>query len=751
MAAMSVDQQRALALARARRRRAEATASAPQVSRTEAILSGFAEGLRPVHKLLGGEAFQSDAMERLSQRTQQIAAQAQQSRPNYFTGGQIAGEVATTAPLVALGGGIVSTAGRGLARVAPRIGAAVERVAPRIGAAVERVAPRIGAAVERVGTAVRTGGIGSGRTAEQTAAMTKVARAKLLAERTAGGAIAGGAGAALVGQDAETGAMFGAGLPVIGSVLRSIGGAVPDLVKIPTLNAARIIRETLGNNVEAAKAALRDLSPNDRRIAEQVMREAGVENDAFYGLGKIAQERFKQGERPIRETLESQAAAREARLAAAGGGPEATTIRATAEAGRRDVSDVTGPLRETALGNVKDTNLAVSSAEQLAAQTRAAANDMTASGFVPRMRGLEGRSTEQINLMGQRPDVFPEDGLLARTTEIAGSAGSRADQALATQLRLRDTARDMEDYVADLAAQGREPLLAAPLANTLRQQASAEGVRTSSARRALLKLAKEIEDGADQNGMLSPYDLYTLRKEASDIVEKYVASSAQPSTGSKKRAAGLVIGFKNSVDEALGPEFRDYLTQHQLGMQKVNMQELGGEAARLAKESPNEFIALMRGDRPKIVEGVLGKGTGQYDIGGMALADPNRYQALTQSANELSTLNRMAELRSAGAGRAGDIISNAQPNIVQRGVARALLSPFPTVRIATEGVLGAERAAVSPFTQRNIAEAYASGPNMLALLNQYPASMTADELISRLPAGARNAIAQALNRGFGER
>lgn len=699
--------------------------SGPKVSRTEAVLSGVAEGLRPVYNLLGGEAFQSDAMERLSQRTQQIAGEAQQSRPNYFTGGQIAGEVAATAPLVALGGGGVAAAGRGLARVAPRAGAAVERV----------------------GTAVQTGGIGSGRTAAQSAAMTKGARAGRLAERTAGGAIAGGAGAALVGQDAETGAMFGAGLPVIGSVLRRIGGAARDLTKLPTLNAARIIRESLGENVEAARAAFAALPADARELARQTLVKAGIEPRTFMAVAEGA-ERLRPDQ--VAGILGPQAAARDARLAAAGGGGTATETRGAAEMARRDVSDVTGPLRETALGNVKDTNLAVSSAERLAAQARAAANDMTASGFVPRMRGLEGRSTEQINLMGQRPDVFPEDGLLARSTEIAGGAKSRADQALATQLRLRDTARDMDSIVAELAAQGREPLLAAPLADTLRRQASAEGVRTSSARRALLKLAKEIEDGADQNGMLNPYDLYTLRKEASDIVEKYVASSAQPSTGSKKRAAGLVIGFKNSVDEALGPEFRDYLTQHQLGMQKVNMQELGGEAARLAKESPNEFIALMRGDRPKIVEGVLGKGTGQYDIGGMALADPNRYQALTQSANELNTLNRMAELSGEGRAAATELIGRERP-LVARAATRVGLSAFPPARISSDAAQMGIASALAPRIQQQLATGAMGGQNMLALMNQYPASMTADELISRLPAGARNAIAQALNRGFGER
>jgi hypothetical protein len=284
------------------------------------------------------------------------------------------------------------------------------------------------------------------------------------------------------------------------------------------------------------------------------------------------------------------------------------------------------------------------------------------------------------------------------------------------------------------------------LVNTLRQQASAEGVRTSSARRALLKLANEIQGSADQNGMLSPYDLYTLRKEASDIVEKYVASSAQPSTGSKKRAAGLVIGFKNAVDEALGPEFKDYLTQHQLGMQKVNMQELGGEAARLAKESPNEFIALMRGERPQIVEDVMGRGTGQYDIFGMALADPNRFRALQQSAGELGVLNRMGELSSQGSTAATELIGRERP-FVSRALTRVGLAAFPPARIGADAAQVALASALKPRVQQQLAEAAVSGPNALALMNQYPSSLGMSEAVSNLSPGMRNALAQLLRSG----
>jgi len=687
-------------------------------------MRGIARGVAtgdPAALLARGGTYLTDVLGLTTGANEKINAvlnAGENTQNKMFRTGQVLGEVASTAPLIAAGGGAVSAGGRALARVAPRAGGVVQRT----------------------GQAVSSGGIGSGRTAAQTAAMPLRQRQAQLLERAAGGGIAGAGGAVLTGEDTGTGATFGAALPAVGSIVRKVAGVLPDLANLPALQAARILRESLGDNVEAARAALSALPANAQELVRQTLVKAGIEPRTFMGLAADV-ERLRPDQ--AAGILEGQAAAREARLAQAAGGPTATATRAAADVARRDVSRATGPLRETALGNVKATNVAVSDAERSAAQARAQADEQ--SGLARRMTFGAERSETRLGQMDDLGDAF-DPAAVGRERGIAGAMTQRGEQAARGAIGLRQSARDMDDIVADLAAQGREPLLAAPLVNALRQQASAEGVRTSSARRALLKLANEIQGSADQNGMLSPYDLYTLRKEASDIVEKYVASSAQPSTGSKKRAAGLVIGFKNAVDEALGPEFKDYLTQHQLGMQKVNMQELGGEAARLAKESPNEFIALMRGERPQIVEDVMGRGTGQYDIFGMALADPNRFKALKQSADELGVLNRMSELSSQGSTAATELIGRERP-LVSRALTRVGLSAFPPARIGADAAQLALANTLQPRVQQQLAEAAVSGPNALALMNQYPTSLRMSEAVSNLSPGMRNALAQLLRGG----
>jgi hypothetical protein len=609
-------------------------------------------------------------------------------------------------------------------------GAAVTRTANVLAPLAPKI-PVVGDVVSKVLKSTASGGIGvKGASIPETIAL-----------KVAGGGASGASTAALMGQDPVEGGLYGAGLPIVGTILKKLGGGAVDIFRMSKVQAGKIIREALGKDVDAAKAAFAQLSPGDQRLAQQVLIEAGVEPSPFFGLGKIASNQMDPD--ATRIILEQQEAARNARLAAISGGADETARRAAADVERRAVNEATGPAREAALGDIKETNIVVSDAERLANAARRRADEITASGVVPRMRGLEERAGEQAAIMGGKPALFPDMERIQQTRGISGAAGQRADDAMAAQIGLRGVARDMDDIVAELAAQNREPLLAAPLVATLRQQAGAEGVRTSSARRALLKLANQIEGAADQNGMLNPYDLYTLRKEASDIVEKYVASSAQPSTGSKKRAAGLVIGFKNAVDEALGPAFKDYLVQHQRGMQNVNIQELAARGAQLAEETPDEFIALMRGKRPKIVEDVYGKGTNQYDIGGLALADPARYLAMKSSAKELETLNRMDELASSGQARAQNILSAQEPGKLSRHVSSIIRAKYPPLAFLGTGTQGATSAFVTPAVQKEIAKAYESGPNMMAAISELPTSVRMSEQVQqRLSPTARNVMAQ---------
>lgn len=160
-------------------------APAPEVSAMAAPLAGFSKGVGNVmfggQKLVGqglaalgatdtGQALVNDAMRRQAQEEQKIAAYKEQ-HPMLTGTGELAGEMLGTAPV----GGI-------------------------LGKAVGTVAPGLGRAIQTSGMA------GSN-----------------LPTRIAGGAITGGASAAMLSpEDATTGAAIGAAIPVVGKMAAPI-------------------------------------------------------------------------------------------------------------------------------------------------------------------------------------------------------------------------------------------------------------------------------------------------------------------------------------------------------------------------------------------------------------------------------------------------------------------------------------------------------------------------------------------------
>jgi hypothetical protein len=520
--------------------------------------------------------------------------------------------------------------------------AAVTRAAT-LAAPILQKAPVVGNTLAQIAKATASGGVGSGRTAAQTAKLTRLQRAKQLGERTVGGGISGAATAGLMDQDVLEGAAYGAGLPVVLNVLKRLGSPVVDFFRpgftMAKGKAAEILRRAFADNIDAARAEFAKLSPDDQRIAERFLVDVNIEPRAVFGLGKIAQGQTETGADVLGRKLDTQAAARDVSLANVSGGADPTARRQAIDLGRAAVSKTTTPLREEAL----------------------------------RARG---------------------------------------------------------------------PVDVNPIVTALRVQADSEGIKTSAARGALLRLAKNIENGADTNGFISPDNLYTIRKEAGDTIEKLVSSKQQPSSGSKKRTAGIVMGFKNIVDDALGPKFKNYLERHREGMSAMDRQELAAEAVNLAETSQNQFMQLMRGGRDETVDDIMGRGTNQYDIRNLETTDPSRYTPLMNAAQDFKQLDRINTLRGEGAGAAGKVMTRETPNFITRGFGYLMNTPAAPIAVAAEGGRRAQTGYLMPRVEKELVEAYASAPRMGELIDTFPTRQIVSEKVSQVPAEVRNVMAQ---------
>lgn len=731
MGEMTVEQQRALALARARRRRAEAEQTKPPkktaaprnrgsgigivdtaLDNINEIIMGVPEGAYNLAAMvtdpISGMIFGKDVVKQA--QNQRRAATDKVSRTFVTQPRPLAREL-----------------GRSIAPAA-----AVSRAATMAAPLASKL-PVVGDAASKFLTSTASGGIG-------VKGGSRGGRAVL---RATGGGASGASTAALMGQDPIEGGLYGAGIPILGTIIKRIGGKTVDLTRMPAVKAGKIIREALGKDIDAAKAAFAKLSPGDQRLAQQVLIEAGVEPSKFFGVGKIVAREIDP-DAPA-AVLARQEAARNARLASISGGADATAQRAAAEAGRREVSTATGPARDAALARANVAGTTVPAAETLANAARQRADEMTASGFVPRMRGLEERAGEQAAIMGDKPALFPDMERIQQTRGISGAAGQRADDAIAAQIGLRDVARDMEDVVADLAAEGMQPLRVAPIVQQLRSMAGQPGTRADELQRgALRSLADKLQGLADNNGVIDARDLYQIRKTGLNDIVDTLLSGRQPGSGTKERTASLLTSARGMIDDAIegagGKNWKDYLVRTRQGFETVNRQKLAGQGAQLAKDSPNEFIQLMGGNRPKMVEDVMG--TGQFDIGGMALADPRRYNAMKMSAEELETLNKMTDLQSLGETAGGNLLTREQPGYLSRGIRSVVGAKFPSVAFAGQGLNQVQRAIMSPKVQQELAQAYQSGPNMMAAMNKFPTAARISEQVQQVNPTARNVMAQ---------
>ena len=187
-----------------------------------------------------GQFLQEDAARRLAE-SQATVAPFKQEFPVFTGAGELAGEVAGTGPV-----------GRLIA------------------------APLEAAGATRLAQAVRTGGFSTG------APVTS--RAADLGIRAAGGALTGGATAALINPaEAETGALVGGGVGVLApgaiNLLAKGVGKVADVRQMPNQLAAKIARESLGSpeQIAAARAAMQQAQAEGLDLtAQQALARYGV-------------------------------------------------------------------------------------------------------------------------------------------------------------------------------------------------------------------------------------------------------------------------------------------------------------------------------------------------------------------------------------------------------------------------------------------------------------------------------------------
>lgn len=542
-----------------------------------------------------------------------------------------------------------------------------------------------------------------------------------LPARIAGGGVVGGAASGLTGEDLATGAGVGA---VAGPALSGLvkagargAGAVADTLGmgLAERRAMNILREAIGEqNLPAARAALRaaGAAPPDEALA-------GTTRPAFMALVDLAARKDPDGAVNALRAMQGEEQLNE--LARLAGGFTQTQARQTREGTQLALRGMTAPMREEALTSAGLAGRYAPGLEAEAARLQGAA-----AGKVEDVRRLEAARQAAEAKAGQ---AFPIGGAGIGKPELTGQprvpgrysypaeleklADKAMDDAAQGSLNFGDAARFRQYQLDSLAAEGLQPLKTDVVIDKIKGLIKPSTAGNRDVNVALNRVIDDLREWTNNNGVIHPDALEAIRKNSvANAIQNLYKDPDSPAV--RKVAAGILSDIKPIIDDAIeqagGTGWRSYLKTFESGMAEVNQQRMAAKALQLFKDSPDEYVKLVRGDRPKEIEKVFG--VGSYDV-------------VKEMGSRFPTLSKVAEqLEKRGAVEAA-VKQGREPieDILQRNKGLFKLPAFfdPTVT-AGNRVLSILGAKVDTKTMDVLIKAMRSNEDLLSALDRVPAT-----------------------------
>jgi len=722
MAAMTIEQQRALALARARIRVSAAEAAPPPMSRIEAGVLGFERGMKPVAEFArrfdplayaGDALFGTKGRDAMERQLAAAGAQAQQQRPNAFLAGKIGGEIAGTAPIIATGGGLLAGGGRVLAKIAP-------------------AAKPVARVIEQFGKSVKTGGIGV--KAPSRAAVTKgapVAASKKgrVALRVAGGAGGAAAGAAMTDQDAFDATVVGGAFPLVANVGKHGLGYVFDKLsgRFDKVQAGQIIRNLIADKSSGILEALATASKDVKANTAEFLAERGLLTPELAAATRIVSggKASKPLEKVALARAESQNAMRQQMM----GADTQTRAAANIREAKKQVRMDTEQQRVDELGKADVGRLEILPAERESARLAQLAADEAATA----RRLLSGAENQTMRLgqMDDLGDAFDPQAINRQRGIVGGLerfGGEAADRSLAAGQDSRSAA----EVAANLRAQGLAPLDISDVVGRLRQQASDAEFVSPDRANVFSAFADALERRAAKfGGVIDAAGLHLARREMGQFVANTLKGSDPQSI--RLGTAQLIGEAQPLIDKAFrdagGEGWGAYLDAFSQGMRKVEQQDFGRKLAALPEARLNK---VMSGQDEEFVEDFFGPG--RFDVNveyfGKDLPTAQKLSSEIGATRDVaqSGLGNLAASQRLGlpAGaraRAEDAMAPGTANFMVQGLAR-IMGGFPGLYGGGQFASQAEEALANKLranTMRQLAPGLASPSQALRLSNTRPA------------------------------
>ena len=391
--------------------------------------------------------------------------------------------------------------------------------------------------------------------------------------------------------------------PYIGKAI----GAVADLRQIPLQKAAKIAKGAVGDDLPQVLNALRNAPPN----LSAAQATAGITNPTWQAL---IERRLASDPKFVLNLKNMNEAEGVNALAKLAGGATATETRATLETAKNNLNAMTGPQREAALNRAnlgKDVAAYEAQAGKLSAE--AAAEVQKVRVLIKAGNAAEAWARLDLIKRGLPVGATPYTHFGELSNKALGEWSSKAADA---SLDLGQGARFAQGAADALRSVGIKPLETAPLIQSIKSVTNRpEFAGNDLLAGAAKNVADDIAKWTASNGVVDAVALEAIRKNSVNAAIQQLRPGADATT-QRNLAASVMATIKPLIDDAIegagGAGWRDYLTNHAKGMQQIAEKKLSGKALELYKTNKDEFVRLVQGESPEVVEKILGPGN--YDI-----------------------------------------------------------------------------------------------------------------------------------------
>jgi hypothetical protein len=457
------------------------------------------------------------------------------------------------------------------------------------------------------------------------------------------------------------GPILAKGAEKIGEVVSKVAGKVADIRNVPKQKAANILRQSVGGEVDEVVNALRNAKPG--QTPAEALAEAGLNEPVAQALLKRASAKDPKFFTDLVKQQDTQTANALVKIA---GGETETVSRNTLQNMKDALNTMTTPQREAALNRA---NLGKAVAEY---EAEAGQLSKEAAGQVQKVRDLisAGNSAEAwARLQMIRRDLPVGAAKYTYASELAERAFNEwSDKAAQASLDLGQGARFRDAAAQALRNYGIKPIEGAPLVQNIQAIAQNPAFAGNDIVAAAVRnVADDIARWTNSGGVVDARALDAIRKNSVNAAIRQLQPTLD-ATSQKKLAAQVLSDIKplivDAIESAGGTGYRQYLADYTKGMQRIGQTKLGAEAMKLYKQSPDQFIKLVEGNSPDVVEKIFGPGS--YDIAVEMSKDA--FNTLKSAATQQKVRQEIATQAAAGETALVDllkdnIISMKLPNV----------------------------------------------------------------------------------------